>query len=194
MSGMEGKESCECSSKSLRDSSEACRIIVIFRDKGTGGVEGCEAFMDNLELCRKSTGGILASESLEISDKLARGASGLETGLGFCLPFKNLRLILDWLVGLVGEHRESSGEASLVVDLVKMPEMVCMKVFLELPLSLDFCGEAGSEFSSEETIPSSFSMSLRADEDFFISVFLVFRATGIPNLAGSVKRKFLSIQ
>ena len=79
---MEGNESCECSSKSLRDSSDACRIMVIFRDKGTGGVDGCEAFMDNLELCRNN---ILELElsSLEISDKLARGASGLETGLDF---------------------------------------------------------------------------------------------------------------
>ena len=79
---MEGNESCECSSKSLRDSSEACRIMVILRDKGTGGVDGCEAFMDNLELCLNN---ILELElsSLEISDKLALGASGLETGLDF---------------------------------------------------------------------------------------------------------------
>ena len=56
--------------------------MVIFRDKGTGGVDGCEAFMDNFELCRNN---ILELElsSLEISDKLALGASGLETGLDF---------------------------------------------------------------------------------------------------------------
>ena len=92
----------------------------------------------------------------------------------------------------MGEQSESSGEANFVIEfLLKMPEIVCIKVFLfpEFPLSLGFCGEAGNEVSSEETMPSSFSMSLRADEDFFISLFLEFRATGIPNLAGSEKRE-----
>ena len=91
----------------------------------------------------------------------------------------------------MGEQSESSGEANFVTEfLLKIPEMVCIKVFLfpEFPLSLGFCGEFGSEVSSEDTIPSSFSMSLSADEDFFISVFLEFRATGIPNLAGSEKK------
>lgn len=89
----------------------------------------------------------------------------------------------------MGEQSESSGEANFVTEfLLKIPEMVCIKVFLfpEFPLSLGFCGEFGNEVSSEDTIPSNFSMSLSADEDFFISVFLEFRATGIPNLAGSV--------
>ena len=188
------KSSCELSnSKSLNDSSEACLIIVIFRLRGTGGVEGCEAFILNFEPCLSKSFSIF-SESSEISDKFALGASGLETGLLFLFWFPlGLRNFSKSFLGFVGEHNESSGDANFVVEfLLKMPEMVCIKVFLLLFsfVLFDFWGEEGNESFSLDTIPSSFSISFNADEDFFISCFFAFRATGIPNLAGSgIKRE-----
>ena len=87
--------------------SEAFRIMLIFLDKGTGGVEGCEAFMLNFELC------LIIRDLLEelprlvssllISDRLALGASGELTGLLLLLldefvfdaGFKNFMKSLD---------------------------------------------------------------------------------------------------
>lgn len=80
------------SSISLKSSSEACRIMVIFLDRGTGGVEGCDAFMLSFELCRVIKDRFeLPESSLLISDRLARGASGELTGLFCCFC---------WLLGL----------------------------------------------------------------------------------------------
>ena len=55
----------------------------------------------------------------------------------------------------MGEQSESSGEANFVIEfLLKMPEIVCIKVFLfpEFPLSLGFCGEAGNEGDVAEEV------------------------------------------
>ena len=73
--------------------------MLIFLDKGTGGVEGCEAFMLNFELCLIIRDlfeelPILLS-SLLISDKLALGASGELTGLFFLLLLVVVMLFVD---------------------------------------------------------------------------------------------------
>lgn len=132
----EALESFSSSLVSLRLSSEACLTMEIFRVSGTGGVDGWLAFMLNLEPCLIIMDDLLEESSL-ISLRLARGASGLLTGLFLVLmnfAINSLeRDFLSLLEVITGDVNESSGEAILVVDEPrKMPEMVCINVFFWL--------------------------------------------------------------